>query len=212
MSGRRPHLHRALAAFALLLLLPLPSLAGAADLPGWDDTHWGMSSAELARQFGDRAKRLTGRIEFAGLYSDVVLRHEPFAGLDFTVYFQMDDRTGRLAAVLLERRRQYATPAAWRDTVAALKQRLGPPTAVCDRRGAPAQGKPTVRDRVWIMPTTTVRASYLDFSAPVLDLPPGDYAASETFGGALHPYRNLGMSRRLLVRYAPTRPGAAACP
>ena len=166
-----------------------PLVAYAADLPGWDRTRWGMTSPEIARLYRGRAVTLSGHIDFNRLYTDVALRKEPFAGHDFTVYFQMDDRTGRLAQVLLERRRQYATPAVWRDVLAALDRAFGAATRSCERHGHPLAGEPQVSERDWVLSTTTVHASYLDF---------GNGERSE-------------LSRRLLIRYAPTQRAAAAC-
>ena len=159
-----------------------PTAAPAADLPGWDRTRWGMTSPEIARLYRGRAVTLSGRIDFNRLYTDVALRTQPFAGHDFTVYFQMDDDTHRLAQVLLERRRQYATPAVWRDVLAALERSYGAVTGRCERHGDPLAGEPQISERVWALPTTTVYASYIDF---------GNGERSE-------------LSRRLLVRYAPT--------
>lgn len=167
-----------------------PLAAHAADLPGWDRTRWGMTSPEIARLYRDRAVTLSGRIDFDRLYTDIALRRERFAGYDFAVYFQMDDKTGRLAQVLLERRRQYATPPVWRDVLAALDRTFGAATESCERRGDPLAGKPQINERIWTLPTTTVYASYIDF---------GVGESSE-------------LSRRLLVRYAPTgKATAAAC-
>jgi hypothetical protein len=180
---------------AVLLLALVPG-AARADLPGWDKTRWGMSSAEIAALYGRQAVRLDGRVEFAGLYSDVALRRAGFAGLDFIVYFQMDDKTRRLEQVLLERLKQYATAAAWHDALAALGRDLGEPTATCDRRGEPLAGVPAVLERVWVLPTTTVRASFISFAATSPELAPQD---------------DGGLARRLLIRYAPTRAGAPAC-
>ena len=181
---------------AALLLAFAASAAGAADLPGWDKTRWGMSSAEIAALYGREAVRLDGRVEFAGLYSDVALRRTGFAGLDFIVYFQMDDKTRRLRQVLLERLKQYATAAAWDATLSALGRAFGPPSARCDRRGEPLAGVPAVLERVWVMPTTTVRASFISSSAVSPEQAPQD---------------DGGLARRLLVRYAPSRAGAPAC-
>jgi hypothetical protein len=50
-------------------------------------------------------------------------------------------------------------------------------------------GEPQISERVWALPTMTVYASYLDF---------GNGERSE-------------LSRRLLVRYAPSQRAAAAC-
>ena len=101
----------------------------------------------------------------------------------------MDDETHRLAQVLLERRRQYATPTAWRDVLATLGRSFGGATKSCERHGDPLAGKPQISERVWALPTTIVYASYIDF---------GNGERSE-------------LSRRLLMRYAPTRRAAAAC-
>jgi hypothetical protein len=173
----------------LLSAALLPAAALAADLPGWDRTRWGMTSREIASLYDGRAVKLDGRIEFNRLYTDVALRHDNFAGLDFTVYFQMDDQTGRLAQVLLERRRQYATAAAWDAVLAALERQWGEPSRRCDKPGEPLLGKPLVLERVWALPSTVVHASFLDF---------GVGQSSE-------------LSRRLLIRYAPNRGNAAAC-
>lgn len=179
-----------LAGVILPLVLAMPPVcARAADLAGWDRTRWGMTSSEVVALYGDRAMRLAQPIEFAGLYTDVVLRRVPFAGLEFTVYFQMSTETHRLAQVLLERQRQLATASAWHATVAALTQAFGTPTASCNQEGQPLEGEPLLAKRVWVLPTTTVRASFLDFG----------------------PYVPVAIWRRLLVRYAPTRPGQADC-
>ena len=94
----------------------------------------------------------------------------------------MGDDTGRLSQVLLERRRQYATPAVWHDVLAALERSFGAATRSCERHGDPLAGEPQISERIWALSTTTVYASYLDF---------GNGERSE-------------LSRRLLVRYAPT--------
>jgi hypothetical protein len=193
VSARGPLLRRLAGAALLALALAIP--ARAADLAGWDETRWGMNGAELAHLYGKRATHLTGRIEFNHLYSNLVLKRASFAGLDFTVYFQMDERSGRLAQVLLERRRQYATPDAWHAVLDALGRAWGEPSARCGRgvgREAAHVG-PAEPEQVWVLPTTTIRASYLDLPGP-------------NFGDSIE------MVRRIIVRYGPTRQGAAACP
>ena len=182
-------------ALALATLLLAAPGARAGDLPGWDRTRWGMNSAEIAKLYGDAAIRLDGRVEFAGLYSDLGLRRVPFAGLDFIVYFQMDG-THRLAQVLLERLKQRATGAAWEATLGALEGAYGAAAARCDRRGDPLAGAPAVIERVWTLPTTTVRASFIATGAASPEQAPGD---------------DGDLARRLLIRYAPTRAGAPVC-
>ena len=180
--------------------LVFPFLAGgaaAADLPGWDRTRWGLSSAEIASLYDGRAIKLDGRVEFYHLYADVALRRAPLAGHDFIVYFQMDEKTHRLTQVLLERLKQYATAQVWRDVVAALERDFGPPTASCDKPGKPLDGAPGVLERVWTMPTTSLRASFIAFGATSPDLTPQD---------------DGGFTRRLLIRYAPTGKAEPVCP
>lgn len=171
--------------FLLCLVLLLPDAAGGADLAGWDAARWGMTSAEILHLYGKRATHLTGRLDFGRFYTDVVLKHANFAGLDVTVYFQMSDKTGRLAQVLLERRRQAATPAAWHEMTAALTDQFGAATTACTRAGAP--------ELVWAFPTTTIRASYIDMPLPEVNA-------------------QLSTMSRILIRYSPTEKGAAACP
>ncbi len=181
---------------SLAALLLAAASAHAGDLPGWDQTRWGMTSAEIAKLYGAEAVRLDGRVEFAGLYSDVGLRQARFAGLDFIVYFQMD-RTHRLAQVLLERLKQRASGAAWEASLRALEAAYGAATARCDRRGDPLAGTPAVIERVWTLPTTTVRASFIATGAATPEQAPGD---------------DGNLARRLLIRYAPTQADAPACP
>ena len=181
---------------ALATLLLVATTAHAGDLPGWDRARWGMTSGEIAQLYGAAAVRLDGRVEFAGLYSDVGLRQVRFAGLDFIVYFQMDQRH-RLAQVLLERLKQRATGAAWEATLSALAAAYGAPSARCDHRGDPLAETPALLERVWALPTTTIRASFIATGAVTPESAPGD---------------DGNLARRLLIRYAPTRAGAPECP
>ncbi len=178
----------------LVLLMALaPGFARAADIGGWDRTHWGMTSTEIATLYGSQATRLTAPLDFGPFYSDVVLRRGSFVGYDFTVYFQMNKETKRLAQVLLERRKQYATVAVWNDVVAALEKSFGAGGSNCDHHGSPEQGVPSILERVWVLPTTTVRASLLNF------------------GGEPY-YHGIGAPFRLLLRFDPTQKGATTCP
>jgi hypothetical protein len=177
-----------------LLLLGRPGALHAADLAGWDETRWGMRSPEIAKLYGNRATHLSGRIEFYHLYADTVLKGASFAGLAFTVYFQMDEGSGRLAQVLLERRRQYATPEAWHAVLQSLEDAYGQATASCARgvERSPAHVGLSEPERVWVLPSTTIHASYIDVAVSSFDA-------------------NVDTVRRLLVRYAPTEPGRPAC-
>jgi hypothetical protein len=184
-TARRPHPIRA----ALLALLCCTFASPAA--AGWDRTSWGMTTSQIAAVYGNRAQRLASPIVFGDSYVDIVLRDQIFAGYPFLVYFQMDPATHRLAHVMLERRRQYATRAIFTQVGAALREQLGTESATC---GRPAdRGKPTAVDRIWRRPDETVIASYLDFAAEILL------------------YSN-DPARRILIRYSPAGRGSDACP
>src|SRR5471032_488969 len=157
---------------------------------GWDRATWGMTVSDIAAAYGDRARRLASPIVFGDSYAEIVLRDHIFAGYPFRVYFQMDPATHRLAHVLLERRRQYATPAIFAQAGAALREQLGAESATC---GSPAdRGKPTAIDRIWRRPDETVVATFLDFAAEILL------------------YSN-DPARRILIRYSPAGRGSDVC-
>jgi hypothetical protein len=175
---------------AALLAVLCGAPASPAAAVGWDRAAWGMTVSEIAAAYGDRALHLASPIVFGDSYAEIVLRDQIFAGYPFRVYFQMDPTTHRLAHVLLERRRQYATPAIFAQVGAALREQLGAESYTC---GSPAdRGKPTAIDRIWRRPDETVVASYLDFAAEILL------------------YSN-DPARRILIRYSPAGRGSAAC-
>jgi hypothetical protein len=174
---------RIAAALLALLSAALPSPVVAS---GWDRVDWGMTSNDIAVLYGARAQRLGSPIVFGDSYSDIVLRDQPFAAYPFRVYFQMDKTSGRLAHVLLERRRQYATRFIFDRVVETLRHDLGPESERC---GGPAdRGKPTTIDLLWRRNEKTVVVTFLDFAAGILE------------------YSN-DPARRILSRYSP--PGGA---
>jgi len=186
-----------------MLSLSCPALG--ADLPGFDRTRWGMSGDEIAALYGKDLIMLPGRIEFYGLYSKLVLRGRDFAGLPFTVYFQMGEKSDHLEGVLLERRRQYATVEAWRQVTEALHQQWGRDGIDCGVKNGTAQ-------EVWVEGQTTVRVSLIDIGANPLDIDRKDYRPGQTPLGVISPFASSGMTRRLTLRYTPTQAGAPLCP
>jgi hypothetical protein len=179
--------HRLVGAVLALLSAALPSPVSAS---GWDRVDWGMTSNDIATIYGARAVRLGSPIVFGDSYSDVVLRDQPFATYPFRVYFQMDTTSGRLAHVLLERRRQYATRSVFDRVIDTLRHDLGAESERCG--GAADRGKPTVIDLLWKRSDETVVLSFLDFAAEILE------------------YSN-DPARRILVRYSPAGDGGKAC-
>jgi hypothetical protein len=184
-------------------LVMLLLLAAPAEAAGWDKAQWGMSAQELATAYGAKARRLQPPIEFGDSYAEVVLPDASFAGESFRVYFQMDKRTHLLAHVLLERRRQYATPAVFAKVTAALQDQYGPATLACDH--------PDFIDRFWQEPDEAIQASYLGFPGPVLDYLPEQYADPRLSLGEQMPFLNVSPDRRLVVRYSPATAVPKSC-
>jgi len=191
---------------AVLLALAIPRAAAAAD---WDRVDWGMTAQQVAEAYGTRARVLEPPIVFGDSYAEVVVLDIPFAGQPFRAYFQMDNRTHRLAPVLLERRRQYADPALWNGVVRELRQELGSPAHACTKEGV--RGKPTVVNGVWRRPGETVEATYLDFAAPTVrfgenqELPPVDPLIVQPL------YRHLYPARRIVIRYSQNGESGLGC-
>lgn len=163
--------------------LARPALAAAApaDLAGWGETRWGMSSDELARVLGPRRARLPAPLDF----KDYVVRDTVpglrLAGRPFVALLQLDRKTERLAQVLLRYRGDFPMLfdfAAVRDLLA---KDLGSPTerrAETDNRGS----FPSFWiEAAWTFPTTAVLLSLVDQNA-------------EPFSG---------QRKTLLVRYTP---------
>src|SRR3546814_15523574 len=86
------------------LLLAAAAQAAPADLPGWRGARWGMTEAELEAVFGDALARLPGRWAYGGAYPERALFGVELDGLRSDALFQMNERTERLPAGLLERR------------------------------------------------------------------------------------------------------------
>jgi hypothetical protein len=191
---------------AVLLACLIPGREAAA----WDRVAWGMTSEQIAQAYGDRALLLTEPIVFGDSYVDVALRDFPFAGYPFLVYFQMDPQSHRLAHVMLERRHAYASPKVWNAVVARLHEELGPEILACNRPGN--RGKPMDIAGFWQPPDETVKATFLDFAAPVLRYTTEEYLAPDSLLGVQPFLRNLYPKRRILIRYSPRDPKAVACP
>jgi hypothetical protein len=195
---------------AVMLACLLPAGAVAAPEPNaWDRVNWGMTSEQIARAYGDRALILTEPIVFGDSYVDVALLDVPFAGYPFRVYFQMDPKSHRLAHVMLERRRSYASPNAWNAVVARLHEEFGTESLACNRPGK--RGKPTDIAGIWQLPDETIKATFLDFAAPVMRYAPDSYLIPNSLLEVQPFYKNLYPARRILIRYSPKEPTPATC-
>lgn len=202
-AGGRPGAAVLLVALlAALLIAPVPAGAEARpeDVPGWEAARWGMTGAELAEAFGDRLEPLPGRWDYGGAHADRAVFDVEIGGVAFTAFFQMNDRTGRLQQVLLQRRGRAAMARAYREVLDALEAEYGPPDARCEtpRRG----GAPLSIALTWSFPTTTIHAVFLDFytSGMLFERPEtwSDPLADHLRNRLINPDF---LPRRVLVRY-----------
>jgi hypothetical protein len=175
----------------------------------WDRVDWGMTSQQIAAAYGKRARVLDPPIVFGDSYAEVVVLDIPLADQPFRAYFQMDNRSHRLAHVLLERRRQYADPTIWNAVVKDLREELGSPAHACSKEGE--RGRPTVVNGVWKRPGETVEATYLDFAAPTArlgqngEITPVDPLLVQPL------YRSLYPARRIVIRYSKEGESGLGC-
>lgn len=152
-----------LRAIAILIALWIVPLAApwAADVAGWQKARWGMTASELEDAFDGTLERLPGRWQYGGAYAEHAIFDVEIGGLFFAAYFQMNNETGRLQQVLLERRQNQATPAAFDVLMDEMISTYGEPVADCITPGP--DGDLMAADLVWRFPTTTIHLGFLDF-------------------------------------------------
>jgi hypothetical protein len=122
-----------------------------------------MTEAQLQAAFPSELTTLPGRWQYGQAYANHAVLGAKMGGLAFNAFFQMNNETGKLEQILLERRRPQATPAAFARLLAALEEKYGPPTETCEQ--AKTGGRPLRYALIWRFPTTTLRVSFLDFSS-----------------------------------------------
>lgn len=139
--------------------------AAAPDLTaeGWDRARWGMSSEELRTVYAERVKSFERPFQYHDAYADVALPGIELAGARFTALFQMDQATGGLRQVLIERRRHYATIALFRAVEGELTSRYGAPCRRMDAAGEPSDNSIAVLERAWVVPEGAVHLSFINF-------------------------------------------------
>ncbi len=188
------HLRR-LCAAAVAVGLPLTALGQPADIGGWQGTRWNMTAVALASTFGGVLQRLPSRWIYHEAYAEQALLDVDLYGQEFRVFFQMNANTDLLQQVLLEARPPRATPAAYLDVIAALRETHGAPARTCvvPKPG----GEPLVAELTWQFPTTTIHASFLDFNTTAVL-----FQDSRRDIDPLQPYIER---RRIVRRFLPRR-------
>jgi hypothetical protein len=122
-------------------------MAEGADLPGWQNTRWGMLADDVLRAAGPERVQRTARQAYLRFYSDMKIPNVPVGKLAFDVIFQMDEQSHRLRQVLvLHQCDPSREPTDETNTTRAVLE---------ERFGKPQQAGPR-NTPVWAYPTTTI--------------------------------------------------------
>ncbi|HEX7318566.1 MAG TPA: hypothetical protein VF297_31955 [Pyrinomonadaceae bacterium] len=137
----------------------LARAASGKDVLGWQQGWWGMTADELLQTFGSQLQKLPKRDLYRGTYAEYVIPNYRVDNDPYTVIFQMDNRTNRLAQVIVrseEYPKESPHPSAFDRLEALLSQKYG---SVRYRKDDD-EGRFVRRERQWVFPTTTIDLSY----------------------------------------------------
>ncbi|MDQ3819286.1 MAG: hypothetical protein M3247_05555, partial [Thermoproteota archaeon] len=155
---------RILILFSLFLILAVPSSSQPKDVVGWQGTRWGMSEQDLIGVFGSRLKKLPKRMDFLKWHVDYVIPEFQLENNIYTVFFQMDDKTNKLAQVLIrlnEMESQIPREQIFNNLVSLLTREYGSPSGNADNRYSfLVKYKGIDLSRTWKFPTTTIELGY----------------------------------------------------
>jgi hypothetical protein len=164
------------------------------------ETHWGESSSELRRQFGDAARGLPHALDFGDSYVDTVLTHQTLGGVPMVVFLQMDKATRGLKRIQLERPRHGVNPPSFRAVTAALHADYGKPDQTCVIPVLPASGYQAAAEEKWTRDGAVISAIFRDTTL-------------QAFEGCLFGPATgwCGLRGQILVRIGPPDDGAGPC-
>jgi len=126
------------------------------------ETHWGETSDELLRQFGDEATRPARAFDFGDSYADIVLTRQTLGGVPMVVFFQMDKATHGLKRIQLERPRHGVNPPAFRAIAAALHADYGKPDQTCVIPVLQESGYQAAAEERWVHDGAVISAIFRD--------------------------------------------------
>ncbi len=149
-------------AAALAILVPVQPSAADPIAGLLRETHWGESSGELIRQFGDEARRLRRALDFGDSYADTVLTRQTLGGVPIVVFFQMDKATHGLKRIQLERPSHGVNPPSFRAITAALHADFGKPDQTCVIPMLPASGYQAAAEERWAHDGAVISAIFRD--------------------------------------------------
>jgi hypothetical protein len=124
-----------------------------------------MHERDLIATFGPRLRKLKKRAEFVSVYADYTIPDFEVAARTYTVFFEMDNRTGRLSQVLVrlnEMKSKVPREDVFTELETLLTRTLGDPTSKIDKR--PNYFGTSHRwidlNRTWRFRTTTIELVY----------------------------------------------------
>jgi hypothetical protein len=129
------------------------------DVIGWQQGWWRMTAEEIVQVFGESLQKLPKRELYTGLYADYAIKNYRVGTDTLTVAFQMNNRTHRLAQVLVSSREfptDWVYLSGFESLEALLSQKYGTVRYKVDKNESLV-----TRERRWVFPTTTIELSYL---------------------------------------------------
>lgn len=128
------------------------------DILGWQQSWWGMTANELVQTFGDSLEKLPKPYIYSKLYAEYIIPNYNVGKDPYTVIFQMDNRTHRLAQVLIlseEFPKDSPYLSQFDRLEALLSQKYGTVRYKRDKDESLIN-----HERQWVFPTTTIELSY----------------------------------------------------
>jgi hypothetical protein len=149
---------KTIATIALAVLLLTASTSSQnkpKDVQGWEETRWGMTSEEIGKTLGSRARKLANIEGYGNGYYEYLVPGINLQGLSFTALLVMDYNTMKLSRVDL-RLDEYKSEKPREDVFGALESMLtalyGPPDTKKDER----RSDQWTMARDWRFQTTTI--------------------------------------------------------
>ncbi|SLN37193.1 hypothetical protein [Oceanibacterium hippocampi] len=176
-----------------------------------DRLHWGMPAGAVRAAFGERLRELSPPWRYGPMRAPFALLDQPLAGQRFDVILQIDEASGGLRQVMMQRRRGAMALRDYLEIVAALEAAYGKPTRICGE--TKAEGDPLAAWMTWesagesaaarALPAgTTLHATFLDFvTSSILEEDPNiDRDPLVPFYKTRRNNRQA-LPRRVIVRY-----------
>ena len=149
--------------WVLILLCLSNAYSQKEDVLGWREARWGMSGKEIADAFKGEVKAVTDHHPLSGdYYVDYAIPNYELNGRMFTVFFQMDSKTKKLAQILIKANQGQIVHLDSENFLlleASLRSKYGVPGYKKDDLEAQETG-PITRERRWIFSTSTIELGY----------------------------------------------------